>query len=157
MAGKEMDIDVPSTSQNPSAVKHGSSSTVRSSPKPKRAKLDMPEDPLTTVYSAMDEESELLDWPNTLNRSIVNPKVMYRLNSTVLTKLTGLLSTTVLKDTVHPPLDNVKADKVLADFSHEETTEWETAIEKGITRRDWADLIAHRAFLFTFVLGGLTV
>jgi hypothetical protein len=73
---------------------------------------------------------------------------MVYLMTMVLIKITRLLSTTDLKDSVLPQLNETEAEKVLADFSDDEISNWKTAIVKGVTSQDWADLIAHRASQF---------
>jgi hypothetical protein len=118
-------------------------------PEAKRATLQLPEDELTIVNNLMTVASNEEAWSVMLQWGNNDFTKTNRLNRGVLIEVTQILSKTNVKNRVRPPLTPSEVDDVLARFSADESNDWITGIQKGLTDKNWADLIAHRASQFT--------
>jgi hypothetical protein len=69
--------------------------------------------------------------------------------SDVLRDLTSALASTKQKSSFIRPPSTDEADQIVGGFTEYELSMWQDGLQKGLSDKDWADLIAHRTYCLT--------
>ena len=142
----DIEMDPPKA---PSGAKRPLSPLLLSTTTTKRVKLDLPQDELTSLNTAMIRKSEELMWPALLERASEVPSYMTSSLSAILSSLLFSLAKTTAKDSFISPLGTDEAGRFVEGFNIDERRELEDGIKMCLESGDWSGLITHRMYAVT--------
>ncbi len=143
----EVDLTMP-----PSSAKKRSSTSLSSTVK--RARLTLPEDQLTTLKDNMKESSARSSWQPRIMLAMVDSRSWLGLFSDVLMNITQELAATGIRGSVIACPSMRRANEIVESFNKDELEEWKAAVQNGVEKGDWTDLIEHRMYILDYHIVG---
>jgi hypothetical protein len=110
----------------------------------KKAKLDLSQDQLVVLDTALNSLSETHGWPALLNLARTSLDVKRGLLLSSCTFISGELSTKYPTAGFGPALSANDVRTVAEESEPAEHDKWLDALQKGMMERDWGDIITHR-------------